>query len=139
MFPRRGRVHPPRHLHQTAQTGYRVRRKSPGYRRVGQAIGQHQTVNYRRAHRLPPDVEEPTRQTRRLQNFMAEIALLNIQHLAGPCHSNVGGEFAGQVVVNQRRDKQPGVCLFQQLRVIFFSHTSLYSVLKPNAPTPEMS
>ncbi len=45
---------------------------------------------------------------------------MDIQELAGACHSDIGRKLAGQTVVNQRRDKQPAVSLFQQARMILF-------------------
>lgn len=80
--------------------------------------------------------EQAARQAGRLQDWRAEIALPQIEHLAGARHGEVGGELPGQPVVDQRRNKQPGMGLRQQLRVALFSQISLYRVLNANAPTP---
>ena len=69
--------------------------------------------------------EQAARQAGRLQDRRAEIALPEIEHLAGARHGEVGGELPGQPMVDQRRNKQPGMGLRQQLRVVLFQPDQL--------------
>ena len=46
--------------------------------------------------------EQAARQAGRLQDWRAEIALPEIEHLAGARHGEVGGELPGQPMVDQR-------------------------------------
>ena len=50
---------------------------------------------------------------------------MDIQHLAGARHGDIGREFPGQTVVEKRGDEQPGVGLLQQLRVVLFQPDQL--------------
>ena len=50
---------------------------------------------------------------------------MDIQHLAGTRHGDIGCEFPGQTLVEKRGDEQPGAGFLQQLRVILFQPDQL--------------
>ena len=89
----------------TGESSFPVRRMPGHNRNTGGKTEQVCGIGLQRANvlsRFNQPWEQTTRQAGGLDNVCTEISLVDIQHLAGTRHGDIGGELARQAMIYQR-------------------------------------